>query len=172
MNRRIPAVAATVVAVAAVLLAGCGGTGPGTGSGSGRQDPNAAPDDLTREIACFRAHGLPNFPDPVYDPNDGRWHLAGNRPALTTEVRQACAAVLPQATPASPVPTAQFRDLLDYAKCMRANGVPSWPDPGVDGVFVTTINPKADPDVAAAAPACEKYLASSGGNLSIRLPGD
>lgn len=160
------------LAAAVVLLgAGCGGSPAGPGAaGPPRQDPNSAPEDLSREIACFRAHGLPDYPDPVYDPNDGRWHLPDIRPDLTGRVRDACASVMPQATPASPVPTAQLDDLLGFAGCMRAHGVTGWPDPGSDGVFHTSINPKADPAARAAMPACERYLASSGGNIQIGPP--
>lgn len=76
---------------------------------------------------------MPDWPDPNYDPRDGRWHLDG--PPLKDETRQACAAVIPHATPPSPVPSAQFQDLLRYAQCLRSHGVSGWPDPTVDGVF-------------------------------------
>jgi hypothetical protein len=161
MTPRIGTVATLLVALA---LTGCGTSSPLRGPQ--REDPNAAPADIMNMVACFRAHGMPNWPDPNYDPRDGRWHLDG--PPLKAETRQACASVLPHATPASPVPSAQFHDLLQYAQCMRANGVPDWPDPNIDGVFVTNRNPKTDPAVQAAEPSCGKYLASSGGGLQLR----
>ena len=38
---------------------------------------SSTPDDATMAIVtCYRAHGDPSFPDPVYDPSDGRWHFA------------------------------------------------------------------------------------------------
>jgi hypothetical protein len=149
---------------AALILAGCGTS---TATGAPRaENPNSPSADIAQMVACFRAHGMPNWPDPNYDPRDGRWHLDG--PPLKDETRRACAAVIPHATPPSPVPSAQFHDLLRYAQCLRAHGVPSWPDPTVDGVFATDLNPKTDPAVQAARPECEKYLASSGGQLQIR----
>ncbi len=160
MTSRLGIAATLLVALA---LTGCGGTGS---VGPQRENPNAAPDDITRMVACFRAHGMPDWPDPNYDPRDGRWHLDG--PPLKTETRQACASVMPHATPPSPVPSARFHDLLQYAQCMRAHGVPNWPDPNIDGAFATNINPKTDPAVQAASPSCEKYLASSGGGLQLR----
>jgi hypothetical protein len=162
IRRFAAALAATVV----VALAGCGSHRSGASGAQSRENPNAAPADITSMVACFRAHGMPDWPDPNYDPRDGRWHLDG--PPLKAGTRQACASVLPHVTPASPVPSAQFHDLLQYAQCMRANGVPGWPDPTVDGVFVTNLDPKTDPAVQAAEPACQKYLASSGGGIQLR----
>jgi hypothetical protein len=125
-----------------------------------------------RVINCYRAHGLPNYPDPTYDPGDGRWHYPIERPALTGQARQACASAMPQATPASPIPSAQLADLLKFASCVRAHGAPNWPDPGVDGVFRSdsVLDVKGDPSTRSAAAACDQYLASSGGNISVSQP--
>ncbi|HEY2670350.1 MAG TPA: hypothetical protein VGJ07_08230 [Rugosimonospora sp.] len=130
------------------------------------------PDDIMRVINCYRAHGLPNYPDPTYDPGDGRWHYPNERPALTGQVRQACASVMPQATPASPIPSGQLADLLKFASCVRAHGAPDWPDPGVDGVFRSdsVLDVKGDPGTRSAVAACDQYLASSGGNISVGQP--
>jgi hypothetical protein len=151
------------VAMTLTLLAACSA---GPLAGPARQDPNRAPDDITAMVACFRAHGMPEWPDPNYDPRDGRWHLDG--PPIKAETRQACASVMPQAAPPQPIPSERFHDLLQYAQCMRANGVTQWPDPGVDGVFVTNLDPKQDPAFAAVGDACDKYLASSGGHIDMR----
>lgn len=165
---RLLAVAAAV-AGAAVLAAGCSThSGPSSSNPPQpmRQNPTAAPQDLTQAIACFRSHGLPDYPDPTFDPTDGRWHYPDIRPALTSRIRQACASVLPTVTPASPIPSAQLHDLLAFAGCMRAHGLPDWPDPGADGRFLFATPPaKSDPGVGAAGDACQRYLASSGGTI-------
>jgi hypothetical protein len=164
------AVAVPVAAAVAALVCACSGGTPTRSDAGRREDPNSPDATIVQMIACFRQHGLPNFPDPVFDPNDGRWHLPNERTEITAEVRQACSAVMPHVTPASPVPSAQLHDLLQYAQCIRTHGVPAWPDPTVDGVFVTDIDPKRDTTLQAAQPACEKYLGSSGGSLTIRSP--
>lgn len=169
MTRRFRAAALLLAAATAAVVAGCSTVRP-AGSAGRREDPNKPDATLVQMIQCFRAHGLPNFPDPVFDPNDGRWHLPNERPDITADVRQACASVMPHVTPASPIPSAQLHDLLQYAQCLRAHGVPAWPDPTVDGTFVTDIDIKHDAAMQAASPACEKHLASSGGRLSIRSP--
>jgi len=86
-------------------------------------------------IQCFRQHGLPDYPDAQFDPNDGRWHLPDHRPDLPPSVQQACASVLPQVTQGPAVPNAEFQQLVRFAACMRQHGFPNWPDPGIDGVF-------------------------------------
>jgi hypothetical protein len=138
---------------------------------SGRQDPNVQPDDIMRVISCFRSHGLPDYPDPAYDRRDGRWHYPDNAPTTSAQIRQACASVMPQATPPSPIPTGQLNDLLDFAKCMRAHGLPQWPDPNVGGAFPFAAPPdKADPAFRSAVDACQPSLVSSGGSISLVQP--
>jgi hypothetical protein len=61
----------------------------------------------------------------------------------------------------SPVGAAAAPDALKYAQCMRANGVPDFPDP-VDGGFHITSGPGSDldpgsPQFAAADTACKAY---------------
>jgi hypothetical protein len=162
---------AAVVVAALLLPVGCTGRPhPSAPPASRSEDPNTVPADFSQMISCFRAHGLPDFPDPVYDPGDGRWHFADHSPALTAQVRQACASVMPQATLASPIPTAQLNDLLQYARCLREHGLTDWPDPAVDGAFHTSIDPKTDPRARTAMDSCERYLASSGGQLKLGQP--
>lgn len=167
---RVVAVLAAVAAVAGGT--GCSGPAASPSVASRREDPNVQPDDIMRQINCFRAHGLPNYPDPTYDPADGRWHFPDNQPALTPQVRQACASVMPENTPASPIPTAQLNDLLNFAKCMRAQGIANWPDPAVDGVFHPSndLNKKGDPVLSAAERSCDHFLASSGGHYQVGPP--
>lgn len=143
---------------------------PAASAGPGRENPNVKPDDIMKMITCFRAHGLPAFPDPVYDPSDGRWHFSNEQPPLTAQVRQSCASVMPHTTPASPIPTARLNELLAFARCMRSHGSTEWPDPTVDGVFHTAIDTKHDANAQAAATACERYLASSGGKINVEQP--
>lgn len=129
--RRGPWSGGAILAVA--VLAGLAGCGSG---GSAQPQAGHTPDASTAAIvACFRAHGDPSFPDPVYDPNDGRWHFAvspGSAPAAT---QQACQHLFPAVNPSPPVPQAQFQQLVKLAQCIRQHGVPSWPDPDLDGSF-------------------------------------
>jgi len=120
--------------ILAAALAGCSAAAGGTTSASATS--SSTPDDETMSIVnCYRAHGDPSFPDPVYDPNDGRWHFAvspGSAPAAT---QQACQHLFPSSNASPPVPQAQFQKLVRLAECLRQHGLPTWPDPDPDGSF-------------------------------------
>lgn len=127
-------VAGMVAAMAMTGLVGCSRSGDGQSAApSGARPP--ADVSLQAMIQCFRQHGLPDYPDAQFDPNDGRWHLPDQRPDLPPAVEQACASVLPQVTEGPRVPNGEFQQLVRFATCMRQHGFPDWPDPGVDGVF-------------------------------------
>ena len=159
-GRALLAGGAGAAALLASVLAGCSAAGGTTSAATSSRTP----DDSTMAIVtCYRAHGDPSFPDPVYDPGDGRWHFAispGSAPAST---RQACQHLFPSSNASPPVPQAQFQQLVRYAECIRQHGVPNWPDPDPDGSFPLppTLNPKS-PAGQAAGTACQQYLPSSG----------
>jgi hypothetical protein len=148
-----PAVVGCVVAVAA-----CGSSptpSPGTGARSDSQALKVAD--------CMRTHGVPSFPDPS---GGGRGiNLSGTginpqSPAFKS-ARKACAGSAPGGAPGGVRATeSQFLAALTFAKCMRVNGFPSFPDPTrVDsppgpiliignGLFFR-VSPTFDPDTPA-----------------------
>jgi hypothetical protein len=81
---------------------------------------------------------MPGVPDPVLGAN-GQVTFPGGTPTPTPEVQTACAAKIRAAQAAGSVlPTVSASDmqaLLTWAACMRANGLPRWPDPNSRGVF-------------------------------------
>ena len=123
-----------IIVVAGFGLAGCGSSG---GSHSGASGASAQSDhaETTSIVQCFRTHGAPSFPDPIYDPGDGRWHFATSPNNLPQATRQACQYLFPSATPNPPVSQAVFQQLLAFAQCMRQHGIHDWPDPQPDGIF-------------------------------------
>jgi hypothetical protein len=133
-----------VSALAAVVLAACGSSGnnstvPSLGGGSTQQ--SAAPGSLAAAraaVACARKHGMPGAPDPVLGAN-GQVTFPGGAPNPTPEVRAACAGQIRAAEAASStlpnVSAADMQALLRWAACMRAHGLPRWPDPNAQGVF-------------------------------------
>ena len=148
--------------ILAAALAGCSAAGGGTNSVS--VTSSSTPDDETMAIVnCYRSHGDPSFPDPVYDPGDGRWHFAVSPGSAPASTQQACQHLFPSSNASPPVPQAQFQQLVRLAECIRQHGVPNWPDPDPDGSFPLppSINPKS-PAGQAAGNACKRYLPSSG----------
>jgi hypothetical protein len=159
--RRWRALLATGVTLAATTaaLAGCGSGGAGTG-------PAAAgtPDVETMAIVtCYRAHGDPSFPDPVYDPGDGRWHFAVSPGSAPAGTRRACQHLFPSNNASPPVPQAQFQRLVQLAECLRQHGVPNWPDPDPDGSFALppSLLTKS-PNWAQATSACARFMPTNG----------
>src|SRR6201993_3214224 len=120
ITRRGQALLACGVLLTAAL-AGCSAAAGTTSAATSARTPD---DETMAIVNCYRAHGDPSFPDPVYDPGDGRWHFAispGSAPAST---QQACQHLFPTANASPPVPQAQFQQLVRYAECIRQHGVP------------------------------------------------
>ncbi len=79
----------------------------------------------------MRAHGVPGFPDPtaggpVVVPNG----MNPNVPAFRS-AQGACAKLLPGGGPGSAPSESARLAMLKVARCLRAHGVPDFPDPTV-----------------------------------------
>ena len=124
---RQSAVIAAGLLVAGLLAPACSSSG----GGGGNQDP------LAQALAyskCMRSHGVPAFPDPVQGA-DGRVSLGGlelDSPQVNS-ARQACRSFAPAGTAAQAVSATQQKAFLNWAACLRANGVPDFPDPAFSG---------------------------------------
>jgi hypothetical protein len=78
-----------------------------------------------------RANGAPSFPDP----GPGGYQRRGinlDSPAVQSAMN-ACEKYLPPSGDSPPTPESVRQEELADAKCMRANGVPSFPDPDANG---------------------------------------
>lgn len=113
-------------------LAACGGSGaPGGGGTATSAKADFA--TLLKFSQCMRAHGLPNFPDPgaggglQFTPSSG---MNPQSPAVQA-AQKACRKLMPGGGPGGPIKAthAQFVAALAFARCMRAHGVPHFPDP-------------------------------------------
>ena len=156
-----------VLVAASGLLVGCGvgGSQPHAAT-SGTAVSANTPDASTEAIVvCYRAHGDPGFPDPVYDPGDGEWHFAVSPNTAPASTRQACQHLFPSVNPSPPVPQAEFQQLVRLAECIRQHGVPTWPDPDPDGAFgLPPALQTKTPAYVRAASACRRYIPSEGIN--------
>jgi hypothetical protein len=116
--------------MAAVVLAGCGGGS----SGDGTHGKSFVGTELAYS-RCMRSHGVPDFPDPngqgnlVIQGSPGS-DLAPNSPALQS-AEKACGPFPSDVT--QPQELREFSISLRAARCMRANGVPNFPDPELVG---------------------------------------
>jgi hypothetical protein len=121
-----------------VGLTGCsasGGSAGATTTTGGQQDAAAVWREL---VACARANGMPNLPDPQIDSN-GRADFPNGTPDPPASVRRACQSIYdrlpPSARDEAARPPADMQALLGYARCMREHGVADFPDPDAEGNF-------------------------------------
>jgi hypothetical protein len=122
---------------------------------------------------CMRSHGVPDFPDPASRGGVPKVtpQQAGVSNARFQAAQQACAQLLqPSQAQAPQIMTG----LLNFARCMRAHGIPNWPDPTTDRngqpVFdIAGIDPDS-PQVSNTADACTHLLVqSTTGPTTIQL---
>lgn len=163
MPKRLIALVVPLV-LGAVLTACSAGASTHTAASSPGRESGASPDaNIAAIVQCYRAHGDPGFPGPVYDPGDGRWHFGTSPASAPVSTQRACQQLFPASTPSPPVPQAQFQKLVRLAQCIRQHGVANWPDPNVQGEFPL---PQALMQKSAAQQhafqACQRYFPSGG----------
>jgi hypothetical protein len=146
----------------AAVLAACGSTGTSSRAASG--------DPAIKEAECMRSHGVTSFPDP----SPGGPSVVPN--SINTEApafqsaQKACARLLAGGSSQGSAAESSKLELLNLAKCMRAHGLPSSPDPttspppappagshtgnaiGIGGVYLQL--PRQSPAIKRAAAAC------------------
>jgi hypothetical protein len=105
-----------------------------TGASSSLATGVAARPDAMKYAQCMRAHGVPDFPDPV----DGGFAINNTTPDSDLDpgspqfaaADTACKALSPEDQAARGTVDPQVQaEALKYAACMRSHGVPSYPDP-------------------------------------------
>jgi len=121
-----PAAALVTAGCAALLVTACG-SGP-SGAVSGPGGPARAQAALAY-ARCMRAHGVPDFPDPD---GNGNFSLPGSVSSQETAANHVCNHLLNTGTQLNAAQTQHaLRQLVRYARCMRAHGVPGFPDPEI-----------------------------------------
>jgi hypothetical protein len=130
-------------------LAGCSASGGSAGATTTTGGQQAAAAVWRELVACARANGMPNLPDPQID-SSGRADFPDGTPEPPAGVRRACQSIYDR-LPASARgdeerPPADMQALLRFARCMREQGVADFPDPDAQGNFraqAGAISPKS-----------------------------
>jgi hypothetical protein len=137
MNRKLGPLAA--LAVISLIGAGCGG------SSSGNTNTTAANQEKAVKFAqCMRENGISQFPDPdasgnltidgvlngsSIDPNGQAWQQA----------LDACKGLQPPGFTGGGERSSEEQDAaIQFAQCIRDNGVPDFPDPAAGQPLVDT----------------------------------
>jgi hypothetical protein len=153
MRRGRPFIPIGLVAVAAfsMLGAGCGGGGSSnagvasigttTAAGAGAVATSGSPPagELGEFSSCMRSHGVTSFPDPAALDSSAGIRAAKGRMAqiAASEVssatfqkaQRACANYYGPPTQPAHVNPQEIQKLLAVSRCMRAHGIPDFPDP-------------------------------------------
>jgi len=147
----------TVAAVACLAVTGCRGDtdkgdgvatagGTPTSNASGNSDAGADDGDMAEKMrkfaSCMREHGV-DMPDPEVDDKGrvkvqigGGGTTGGGNPPDKEKVEAAqreCQQYLPNGGEPPKMDAADVEKMRQFAKCMRENGIPDFPDPQPDG---------------------------------------
>jgi hypothetical protein len=149
-------------------VASSGGGPPGGAALQLRGGP-----ELAQFASCMRSHGEPNFPDPNSQGVVSISSSSGIDPSTPQfqSAQRACSKYLPSGgQPPSPAQQAKMqRRALRFSACMRAHGVPNFPDPQFgNGKIAIRIGPGSgidpqSPEFQAAQKACQGELPGKAG---------
>ena len=125
-----PLAALALIATVAVISAGCVGTSSGsTGTASTGGDTNlTARDKAVKFTECMRGNGVSDFPDPNASGEFPSFGISVS-PAAWEKALGACKELQPPGSLSAKLSTKQLSTALNFAQCMRENGVKDFPDP-------------------------------------------
>lgn len=153
----IPAVLVGV----ALVTAACGGSSTSGGSPSSTSTGGASSSSVSQEVAfarCLRSHGVPSYPDPNAN---GQEPASIKQIAISPTALRACNSLLPSGNVAA-INQADQREYVKFAQCMRARGVPTFPDPTTesDGTPIFFLYPAITqlPQLKTVATTCQSLL--------------
>jgi hypothetical protein len=140
---------------------------PASATGSATAPPLA---EALAYSQCMRSNGVPEFPDPVRTPSGGYgYRTTGIDPHSAAFQRglQACKALpSPWQSTGRQLSPLQQQAWLTWAKCIRAHGMPNFPDPvfpGGGAVQVSGAGAPSSPPLQAAMSACTSVMPTTGG---------
>lgn len=136
---RARAAAVIAATVLSLLAAGCGGS---AGSQVVQLGPTTSGSTAGRAVAyahCMRSNGVPNWPDPnssgVFDKSKLTLQQLGVSSSRLQSTQNTCRHLAPNG--GQPPNEAQLRQMraqaLQFSQCVRAHGVPNFPDPDSTG---------------------------------------
>jgi hypothetical protein len=142
MSRARRSLAALGLIAMVALISACGSSTPAeTGSGGNNSADNAQ--QALTFAKCMRSNGVSDFPDPG---TSGKFTIDGiangssldlSAPAFK-QAMSACKDLEPAGFTGTKRSSQEQQAALKFAKCMRENGVPDFPDPTPNGPLIDT----------------------------------
>lgn len=161
-----------ILLLASMLLIGLAGCAADSGGAAAGGDKDAG----LKFAQCMRENGVPDFADPEFDEN-GEMELSlppGVDPKTVQPAQEKCKKYLPDGGEPEQMNAEDVKKFQAYAKCMRENGMPDYPDPDSQGRsrFESGKEPDPnDPDLKAAHEKCGQLLPGGGGGGLVILGG-
>jgi hypothetical protein len=147
MNKQAPPLAGLALIAIVTLISGCGSSAPAVsstaGGSGGSGNITAAAQKGVKFSDCMRSNGVPTFPDPnasgklTIDEVANGTSLDTSSPTFT-QALDACNSLEPAGFEGGTRSTQQQSAALQFAQCIRANGVSDFPDPAADQPLVDT----------------------------------
>jgi hypothetical protein len=118
----------------------------------------------------MRSHGIHDFPDPTTSPGGGvgiEIHRASgsdldrNNPRFMA-ANQACRSLEPGGSGTPQQSPQKIAAEVKWAHCMRAHGLPSFPDPDRQGAFDSSKFDESTPAFQSASTACQSLMKAVG----------
>ncbi len=141
MGRKLRPLAALALTVIVASISACGSGAAATGADGNSDTANAQ--KAVKFAACMRSNGVSQFPDPsasgrlTIDAVANGSSVNTNSPAFKQAI-SACKSLEPAGFTGTKRSSQQQQAGLRFAQCIRANGVPDFPDPLPNGPLVDT----------------------------------
>ncbi|MDV3123470.1 hypothetical protein M1247_00955 [Mycobacterium sp. 21AC1] len=162
----------TILAMAALIGSGCFTLAAEAGA-----TPNGG-EQAAKYSQCMRANGVADFPDPGADGQIAYGGISVPKPVWERAIGT-CESLAPEewSTDAGRTPEQQHA-ALDFARCMRDNGVPDFPDPATarDPLIDTSkmrggVSAREIPELKGAQDACDDSFQAALPGLGTGHPG-
>jgi hypothetical protein len=129
------------LAMVALTGAGCSNGSAENGTTGSASSAGTSGDKAVTFAECMREHGVTEFPDPNASNDqelvDGLKRLDQSS-AVWKKAIGACKDLRPPGLLGGSATPQQMRQRLEFAQCMRDNGVDDFPDPAKDGPLIDT----------------------------------
>jgi hypothetical protein len=167
MSRKLRPLAALALSAMVALISACGSNAPAaTGSGgSGGGNTAANVEKAVKFAECMRDNGVSEFPDPNASGDFAYGIKAGSSLDPSTAAWQQAIGACKDLEPAGFMPktltTQEIDARLKFARCIRENGVPDFPDPTDNGPLIVVPHAQSNTELQAALQKCRHLMAAA-----------